>query len=350
MPIEEISQPKIGKNVREAPRVSVVVPAYNAAEFICETLDSALAQTFSDYEIIVVNDGSPDTDALEAALENYFENIVYIKQKNGGTARARNRAIEAARGEWLAFLDADDVWFPRYIEAQLKALDAKNCDLIYADALLFGAVGGKTETFMKKSPSRGAVAVESLIEGTCSVITSGTIARRALVLECGLFDERLPRIGMEDFDLWIRLLKSGARLDYQPNVLLKYRISPTGLSGSNVQRAERSVVELDTLERKYQLNERERAAMARRRKSANAELELERGKLNLTRENFAEARADFRRADEHQPKIKLKIVIWLLTVNPKMVLKLFKKLRATDYSFINPSDSIARKTKENRVN
>lgn len=336
MPIEEIPQKKIGEKVNEAPLVSVVVPAYNAAAFVCETLDSVLAQTVKNYEIIVVNDGSPDTLLLETRLENYFENIVYIKQKNGGTASARNAAVLEARGEFLAFLDADDIWFPEYLDEQLKALEDKNCDLIYADALMFGAVRNRRETFMKNSPSRGAVKCESLIEGVCNVITSGTIVRRDKVLECGAFDERLPRIGMEDFDLWFRLLKSGARLDYQRRVLLKYRVSPIGLSGSNVARARRAVVALDTLERKHELDEPEREAMARRRKSAVAELELETGKLNLARENYDEARADFSRADRYYGSLKLKIVRLVLRVKPELVLKLFKKLRPVDFSFVNP--------------
>lgn len=336
MSIEEIPQKKIGKKVNGAPLVSVVTPAYNAHEFIVETLESVLAQTVQNYEIIVVNDGSPDTEKLEAVLENYYENIIYIRQKNGGTASARNTAIKAARGSFLAFLDADDIWFPEYLEAQTKALAAKNLDLIYADALMFGAVRNRRETFMKKSPSRGAVKSESLIEGICNIITSGTVARREKVLACGLFDEQLPRVGMEDFDLWIRLLKSGARAEYQRRVLLKYRVSPNSLSGSNVARARRAIVALDTLERKHKLNEAEKTAMTKRRKSAVAELELETGKLDLAQENYEQATAHFERANEFYRSLKLKIIMRLLRVKPKLVLKLFKKMRPIDFSFVNP--------------
>ncbi len=341
MPIKEILQPKVGAKVNKTPRVSVVVPAYNAHEFIDETLDSVLAQTFADYEIIVVNDGSPDSEKLEKVLENYYENIVYIKQENGGTARARNAAIKAARGSLLAFLDADDVWLPEYLSAQIKTLDAKNSDFIYADARMFGAVKNARETFMKKSPSRGTVKTESLIEGVCSVITSGTIAKREKVVACGMFDEDLPRIGMEDFDLWFRLLKSGARADYQRRVLLKYRVSPNSLSGSNVARARRAIVALDTLERKHELNEREKSAMAKRRQSAQAELELETGKFNLAAQNYEQASDNFRRANRYYRSLKLKIVIEVLRTKPELVLGLFKKFRPIDFSFVNPQSAIA---------
>jgi glycosyltransferase involved in cell wall biosynthesis len=336
---QKILEKRIGVNVNQMPQVSIVIPAYNVAEFIGETLDSVLAQTVRNYEIILVNDGSPDSEKLEAVLENYFENIIYIKQTNGGTARARNTAIGAARGEFLAFLDGDDVWLPEYLAMQINALKVKNCDLIYTDALLFGCVKNKSETFMKKSPSRGTVKTESLIEGICNIITSGTVVRREKVLECGLFDEDLPRIGMEDFDLWFRLLKMGARLDYQRRVLLKYRVRPESLSGSNVQRAQRSVVVLDIIERKHRLSDSEKRAVTNHRKLVSAELKLENGKLNLTQGNYNEALADFRQANEYYRKIKLKIVIWLLKVNPDLVLKVFKKMRATDFTFTVPNNS-----------
>lgn len=349
MTADRILEKRIGEKLHEAPQVSVVIPAYNVAEFIAETLDSVLSQTFKSFETILVNDGSPDTEKLEKVLEPYFENIIYIKQKNGGTAAARNTAIHAARGEFIAFLDGDDVWLPDYLAEQTRAIIKRDCDLIYADAQLFGsgiaaaaaAGNGKSKTFMQKSPSRGAVKTESLIEGSCNLITSGTLVRRARVLETGLFDEDLPKIGMEDFDLWMRLTKSGARLDYQRKVLLKYRVRTGSLSGSNVQRAERSIVALDTIERKHQFSESEKNALARRRELANAELELERGKFNLTQEKFDEARKHFRLANRYYRKIKLRAVMWLLAVYPKLVLTLFKKMRSADFSFIVPNASSA---------
>ena len=91
------------------PAVSVVIPAFRVAGYIAETLDSVLAQTCQDFEILVVNDGSPDTEALRAALAPYRERILYIEQPQGGPSKARNTAIAAARGDLLAFLDGDDL-------------------------------------------------------------------------------------------------------------------------------------------------------------------------------------------------------------------------------------------------
>ena len=330
---------KIGENVVRNPKVSVIMPAYDCAEFIAETLDSALAQTFKNFEIIVVNDGSPDTEKLEKVLNGYFDKIIYIKQKNGGTASARNTAINEAEGEFLAFLDSDDVWFPEYLESQLNALTEKDCDLIYADAELFGSVRGSAETFMTKADSSGAVTTENLINATCNVITSGTIVKRKMVAEIGMFDEKLPRIGMEDFDLWFRLAKSGAKLDYQKKVLLKYRVRPNSLSGSNVQRAERSIKAFDEITAKYDLTDSEQKVLDEYLELAEAELKLETAKLQLTEENYAKARENFREANEFYKKPKLSLIIFMLGINPKLTFKFFRKFRPDEFAFISPSDS-----------
>src|ERR1700691_4414652 len=102
------------------PTVSVIMPAYNAANLIAFALDSVLQQTFQDFEIVVVNDGSPDTVELEKVLQPFLSKIVYIKQENKRAAGARNTAIRQANGEFLAFLDSDDSWFPDHLASQMK--------------------------------------------------------------------------------------------------------------------------------------------------------------------------------------------------------------------------------------
>src|SRR5688500_16843212 len=94
----------------QIPLVSVIIPTYNAAEFIGETLDSVFAQTFKNFEVIVINDGSSDNVQLEQVLQRYPVNLHYIKQDNQGAAAARNAGLHAATGEFVAFLDADDTW------------------------------------------------------------------------------------------------------------------------------------------------------------------------------------------------------------------------------------------------
>ncbi|HLM01411.1 MAG TPA: glycosyltransferase family 2 protein, partial [Pyrinomonadaceae bacterium] len=301
---------------------------------IAETLDSVLAQTFTDYEIILVNDGSPDTEELEKALENYFEKIVYIRQENGGTASARNTGIETARGALIAFLDGDDIWLPEYLSEQIRFLTENNLEMVYADALLFGAVRDARETYMQKSPSDGAADFEGIVSGRCSVITSGTLASKQKILDAGMFDVRLPRIGMEDFDLWLRLAKAGAGIGYQRKVLLKYRVSPTSLSGNSVQRARRNVVGLNIVREKLSLTPNETEVLNKTLAAAEAELLLEIGKAHLLREEFAEARENFRAANAHYKKTKLKLIDLALAVSPRTLVRLFKKQRAAELPFI----------------
>src|SRR5688572_129688 len=122
-----------------APLVSVVIPAYNSAAFIAETLDSVFAQSFADYEVLLVNDGSPDTPALEAALAPYRDRITYLVQANTGPSGARNLAIRRARGEFIALLDSDDVWLPEYLAEQVRRLrDDPSIALIYSDGIITG--------------------------------------------------------------------------------------------------------------------------------------------------------------------------------------------------------------------
>src|ERR1035438_10871876 len=117
-----------------APLVSVIIPAYRAAESIADTLD-LLAQTFKDYEIIVVNDGSPDSEDLEKALEPYRERIIYLRQENEGPGGARNAGIRTARGQYIAPLDADDIGAPEHLAAQLAVLEAHpSIEVGYGDA------------------------------------------------------------------------------------------------------------------------------------------------------------------------------------------------------------------------
>jgi len=336
----KILEKRVGAAVKKtAPQVSIVIPAYNVAEFIAETLDSALAQTFQDFEIVLVNDGSPDSVKLENALQPYFDRIIYVKQKNGGTATTRNTAIFEARGEFLAFLDGDDVWYPTYLAAQIDALSTKDCDLIYADALLFGDLQFDSETFMTKAPSVGAVTTESLIGAKCNVLTSGTVVRREAVLQAGLFDGNLPHVGVEDFELWFRLAKNGARLDYQREVLLKYRVRSSSLSGTNIDRAERSINALNCINGKYKLGETEKAVWEKRMALYKAQLELEKAKLCLIRKDFRQAQAHIAVANKFYRKQKLTLIEWLLRFSPKLTLRLFRKLRPAEFSFISPDES-----------
>ena len=210
--------------------------------------------------------------------------------------------------------------------------------MVYADAFLFGAVRAGAETFMRQSPSSGAADFEGILCGRCSVITSGTIAYKQKILDAGMFDPNLPRIGMEDFDLWLRLAKGDVKIGYQRKILLKYRVSPTSLSGNSIQRARRTVEGLNIVKEKLEMTPREEKVWRETYAEAEAELFLETGKAHLVREEFAEARKNFRAANRYYKKPKLKLIDLALSVAPRTLVRLFKKQRAHELPFIPTSD------------
>lgn len=334
---ERLTIYRVGKNVcADAPKISVIIPAYNITPFITETLDSVFAQTYKNFEVILVNDGSPDTAELETALEPYFDKIIYAKQENLGASEARNAAICLARGEILAFLDGDDVWFPNFLEAQLNHLEKNNFEMIYCDALIFGELLFAGKTYMQTAPSSDEVTPVSLISTDCNVITSGTILKKDLVIEFGMFDKELR--GMEDFDLWFRLAKNGARIGYQRAVLLKYRMRPNSLSGTNVERAKREIYALDVIRLKYELSKTEQIIWEKRRAIYEASLEMEKCKSCLATGDFKQAQKHITEANKYYKKPKFTIIAGLLRFSPKLTLHLFKKLRPAEFSFIVPNN------------
>jgi glycosyltransferase involved in cell wall biosynthesis len=121
-----------------SPKVSVVIPTYNRADKVGKTIESALAQTFTDLEVIVVDDGSSD-DTARVLAKAFGDRILYIAQTNQGASIARNKGIEQARGEWIAFLDSDDLWEKDKLEWQFKALEqfGPQCGACYTDTRLF---------------------------------------------------------------------------------------------------------------------------------------------------------------------------------------------------------------------
>jgi teichuronic acid biosynthesis glycosyltransferase TuaG len=139
-----------------APLISIIMPCYRISQYIREALDSVLSQTFSNYEIIIGNDGSPDTEEFEKALQPYMEKVIYIRQEKHGCAGARNTGIRVARGKYLALLDPDDIWEKNYLEIQVSILEQNPAiDLVYPNALIFGDTSEAGRLFTDLSPSEG---------------------------------------------------------------------------------------------------------------------------------------------------------------------------------------------------
>jgi glycosyltransferase involved in cell wall biosynthesis len=254
-----------------APGVSVIIPAYGVTQYIAGTLDSVFAQTYRDFEVIVVNDGCPDSAALEAALRPYRERIVYIRKENGGVSSARNVGIRAARAPLIALLDGDDTWLPDCLEVQTDYLRSHpHTDIVYADGMIFGDTPLADRSVMEFSPSRGEVSFESLMSLRCTVTLTSVVARKAAILAVDGFDESLRRA--EDFDLWLRAAHAGARISYHRRLLFRYRQRATGLSADGIAMREAGLLAFDRLERSLQLSASEQAALATGRQAYRADV------------------------------------------------------------------------------
>jgi glycosyltransferase involved in cell wall biosynthesis len=203
--------------------VSVIIPAFDAIELLGEAIASALSQSRPPDQVIVVNDGSPRTQELEQAIAPFRSRILYFWQPNGGAGAARNAGLAAARHDLVAFLDADDCWDREYLDRQLAVFEGKNrVDVAYCDGWIGGTTPLAGRRFMEVCPSKGAVTVGSLLDGTCTVLTSGVVARTARIRDVGGFDASLRR--GQDFDLWLRLARAGARFAVLPLPLVYRRV------------------------------------------------------------------------------------------------------------------------------
>jgi glycosyltransferase involved in cell wall biosynthesis len=201
--------------------VSVVVPAYNAAPYITATLESVFAQTFTDLEVLVVNDGSPDTADLEIALKPRQSQIRYIRQENRGPSSARNAGIRSARGKYVAFLDSDDFWLPHHLAKQVEHLEADpSLQMVYANGLLLRG-NLPAGILFDGSPQSLPIDLDCLLQERSTVITSSVVALRQALVDIGMFDEQFRRV--EDYDLWLRLVQSGGRISFTREIQIHHR-------------------------------------------------------------------------------------------------------------------------------
>jgi glycosyltransferase involved in cell wall biosynthesis len=306
-----------------APLVSVVIPAYRVSQFISATLDSVLAQTFQDYEIIVVNDGSPDSPELEKALKPYSDRIIYLHQENQGPSGARNTGILAARGQYVALLDGDDFWAPDHLSAQLALLEGdRSINMVYADARIVGNVPEAGKTVMQLCPSAGEVTFERLVTRQCTVHLCVSVCRREALLRGGLFDPAFRRA--EDIDLWLRIARQSGRIAYQRRVLGCYRRRPASLSSDEASMLEGFLGVLAKAADDPRLTAAQREVLERQSVLERANLELQRGKNALLAGDAAVAIDHLARANAQHKSLKLTTILMLLRVAPGSLRALYQ--------------------------
>jgi len=214
------------------PLVSVVIPTYNSAQFVGDAVKSVLEQTYSRHEIIVVDDGS--TDNTKEVLQLFGERIQYIHQENRGPSAARNTGIRLAKGAYICFLDADDLWLPGKLEVQVSFMERhKDVGLVLSDHEEFDSTGIVSESFLgAKSFHSEIVSAEPIKEAFMKLVVENFISTPTAMIrsrcfeKSGLFDETLKSV--EDRDLWLRV-SAHFKIACLPIVFCRRR-----LHGSNI--------------------------------------------------------------------------------------------------------------------
>ncbi|WP_298262449.1 glycosyltransferase family A protein [uncultured Lutibacter sp.] len=219
--------------MNQSPLVSVIIPTYNRTSYLRETLNSVVNQSYSNIEIIVIDDGSSNDDSK--LLCTQFEKVTYIKITNsGGPAKPRNTGIKAAKGKYIAFVDDDDLWLPNKVEQQVTVLE-KNadfglahgyCELIDENSLPLNEIVGKPG---KPDVKHGDVSLKMI--GNWTLMTSSVLLRKELIDQVGFFNEVMPPAG-EDVEFWVRCsFKTKFYFLNQP--LVYYRKHNNNISASN---------------------------------------------------------------------------------------------------------------------
>lgn len=273
----------------DLPTVSVVIPAYNAAAWIAEAIESVRNQEFLDHEIIVVDDGSTDDTAQVVAA--FHGSVHYIHKENGGQSSARNVGIKHARGRYIAFLDADDLWMPNKLSLQMAQLRTNGRMWVYCDATAFdGQSGRMLYRFGRVAPQhKGDVLALLFLQGF--IPPSSPVVQRSVFDEVGYFDEHPVMRFAEDWDMWLRI---AARypVDLVPQSLVAFRVHPTSTTGredpltmiqGDLRAIENAVTREPTRLRQYK-----RRALAYRYRNAGMIL-ARTGRLNQARSAFATA-------------------------------------------------------------
>lgn len=234
--------------------ISVVIPAYNAGRYLGRTIDSVLAQTFGAQEIIVVDDGSTDNTAEVVA--RYESGVKYIRQDNAGASVARNTGIEAATGEWIAFLDADDEWLPEKLKLQTEHL-VRNPDLVWTTGNYICCVCGKELQSPHLPPDKAGLILsgkeysDSFFHAFLQNVwgcTDTMLVKRDVLFEAGLF--RPGQLRGNDYDMWWRIAYRWPKIGYLAEPLAVYHLD---VEGSIIRKYTDAAILRDLIQRHLEL-------------------------------------------------------------------------------------------------
>jgi glycosyltransferase involved in cell wall biosynthesis len=294
--------------------VSVVIPAYECAQYLPQALDSVFRQSYLAYETIVINDGSPDTAELEARLAPYRQRIRYIRQPNRGPAGARNRGIREARGKFIAFLDADDYWAADHLAKQMAMFEQNpELELVYSDWTLLRNEKPWRRAFVIE-PQANEVTFDSLLQERSNIGTSTVVVSRETIVAAGCFDENLVRC--EDFEMWLRIAFMGARIAYHVDAQVFYRCHEIGLSADQVSMTRARILVYQKIADTLPLTPMQRLTINRRVAWNEADFHISEMKCAITQRMYKTALESGRRAQAIQQGWKLRISLMGLRIAP----------------------------------
>jgi glycosyltransferase involved in cell wall biosynthesis len=212
--------------IRDNHLVSILMPAYNSGKTIAESIESVLEQTYQNWELIVINDGSSD-NTVDIIKTFKDDRVILIEQKQCGVCCARNNGLRHSNGDWIAFLDSDDLWVEKKLEVQLNYLEKNDYKFSYSKSYSFA----EDSNNVKKAFSFVNLGFEDkeeiLIYDFIPTLT--VMLHKSIINDVGIFDQELN--SAEDWDLWIRVLQK-YRVGFIDEYLTKYRVSNLGLSGN----------------------------------------------------------------------------------------------------------------------
>lgn len=227
---EAVEQIKEYKKVR----VSVLISTYNCAKYLPEAIDSALNQTYQNFEIILIDDGSTDhTRAIvEEYQKRYPEKIRYIYQENQGLAIARNTGIKAAQSDYLALLDADDIWCPERLKKGMETIESNpGIGLVHANITRIDENGMTLSTPIRDLKYLTGPMFENIFLRKADISCPTVLFRKACCDDVGLFDPHLARLGCEDRELWLRIARK-FKIVYIDQIFALYRMRLNSMSNN----------------------------------------------------------------------------------------------------------------------
>jgi glycosyltransferase involved in cell wall biosynthesis len=318
----------------EAPLVSVIIPCFNATRYIPETLDCLRAQKFRDFEVILTNDGCPDTDNLERALEPYRNEVRYLKSgKRDSAAGSRNNGIRASRARYIALLDADDLWEPDYLSTHVDFLENNpSFDLVHSNSVIFGNTSWTGRTINDTSLPASETALREVVFRE-RIVYVGATARRESLVQAGLFD---PQVwGGEDWDLWMRLLRNGGRAWYTGLLLCKYRLHEQNQSTRKLESLKNHI----GVYRKHLslpgLSSEQREWFESAMRGLQAEADLFEGKQALYRQQREHAIERLMRANAVMRSRKIGLAIMGLRFAPNLLYSYVHRRFPTEYIYLH---------------